>query len=98
VLSTSGITMLQSPSNPTCALQGHHAAPHHPRLFLPFSSPAMYQPPQPQPSANNFELPRTLQRREFQEVSRFSVEAVAPELATIPLEYSRRGLRKQASE
>jgi hypothetical protein len=58
----------------------------------------MCQSAQYQPGANNFELPRTLQRREFQEISRFAIESVAPELATIPLEYSRRGLRKQAAE
>ncbi|KAH7928373.1 hypothetical protein BV22DRAFT_1004964 [Leucogyrophana mollusca] len=52
-----------------------------------------------QPSApSNVQLPRTLQRPPYAEVPRQNVAAVAPELADVPLEYVRRGLRVKANQ
>ncbi|KAH9474442.1 Clampless protein 1 [Psilocybe cubensis] len=42
------------------------------------------------------QLPRTLARPPFAEVSRDAIMAVAPELANVPPEYIRRGLRPKA--
>ena len=48
--------------------------------------------------APSVQLPRTLSRPQFSEVSRESISAVAPELANVPPEYIRRGLRAKASQ
>ncbi|KAF8152966.1 hypothetical protein B0H34DRAFT_663238 [Crassisporium funariophilum] len=45
---------------------------------------------------SNIQLPRTLSRPPFAEVSREAIMAVAPELANVPAEYIRRGLRPKA--
>lgn len=58
----------------------HHHLPHHAR-------------PIPTPTV---QLPRTLARPPFLEVSREAIMAVAPELANVPAEYIRRGLRPKA--
>ncbi|KAG6909322.1 hypothetical protein DXG01_001121 [Tephrocybe rancida] len=44
------------------------------------------------------QLPRTLARPHYAEVSRDAIAAVAPELAEVPAEYIRRGLRPRANE
>ncbi|KAK7053018.1 hypothetical protein VNI00_004339 [Paramarasmius palmivorus] len=44
------------------------------------------------------QLPRNLSRPEFVEVSQRAIVAASPELANVPPEYIRRGLRKQANE
>jgi hypothetical protein len=49
----------------------------------------------PSPSV---QLPRTLTRPPFAEVSREAIQAVAPELANVPAEYIRRGLRTKAHQ
>lgn len=49
-------------------------------------------------AAASVQLPRTLSRPQFQEVSRESITAVAPELANVPAEYIRRGLRAKAPQ
>lgn len=49
----------------------------------------------PSPAIN---LPRSLQRPEFREVDKNRVNALAPELADVPLEYIRKHLASQANE
>lgn len=49
-------------------------------------------------SAPSVQLPRTLSRPQFSEVSRDLIMAVAPELANVPPEYIRRGLRAKAPQ
>ena len=49
-------------------------------------------------SAPSVQLPRTLSRPQFSEVSRDSISAVAPELTNVPAEYIRRGLRAKAPQ
>lgn len=49
-------------------------------------------------SSAGIQLPRTLSRPSFTEVSRDSIMAVAPELANVPAEYIRRGLRPKAHQ
>ncbi|KAF8909686.1 hypothetical protein CPB84DRAFT_1673367 [Gymnopilus junonius] len=44
------------------------------------------------------QLPRTLARPPFAEVSREAIVAIAPELANVPPEYIRRGLRTKAQQ
>ncbi|PPQ84204.1 hypothetical protein CVT24_004143, partial [Panaeolus cyanescens] len=44
------------------------------------------------------QLPRTLSRPQFSEVSREAIIAVTPELANVPPEYIRRGLRPKAQQ
>ncbi|KAG6847099.1 hypothetical protein H0H93_010093 [Arthromyces matolae] len=44
------------------------------------------------------QLPRTLARPPFADVSRDAINAVAPELVNVPTEYIRRGLRSKANE
>ncbi|KAG6851850.1 hypothetical protein C0991_005501 [Blastosporella zonata] len=51
--------------------------------------------PQAVPSV---QLPRTLARPPYAEVSRQAIAAAAPELADVPAEYIRRGLRPMANE
>jgi hypothetical protein len=72
--------MLQVASHPT-SFAAHHHAHHHAR---PIPTPAAVQ------------LPRTLARPPFLEVSREAIMAVAPELVNVPAEYIRRGLRPRA--
>ncbi|GLB39721.1 putative homolog of CLP1 of Coprinus cinereus and of Schizophyllum commune [Lyophyllum shimeji] len=50
------------------------------------------------PQSPAVQLPRTLARPPFAEVSRDAITAVAPELANVPAEYIRRGLRPRANE
>ena len=67
----------------------------HPHAF-PLHAHGHHQPmPMSTPSV---QLPRTLSRPQFAEVSRESVVAVAPELANVPAEYIRRGLRAKAPQ
>jgi len=61
-----------------------HAHPHH-MLQSTISPPSV-------------QLPRTLSRPQYSEVSRESITAVAPELANVPAEYIRRGLRARAPQ
>ncbi|RXW20242.1 hypothetical protein EST38_g5617 [Candolleomyces aberdarensis] len=49
-------------------------------------------------SSPNVQLPRNLARPPFAEVSRDSIMAAAPELASVPAEYIRRGLRPKANQ
>ncbi|KAF8961868.1 hypothetical protein BDZ97DRAFT_1663695 [Flammula alnicola] len=49
-------------------------------------------------SSPSVQLPRTLARPPFAEVSREAIMAVAPELANVPAEYIRRGLRPKAHQ
>ena len=58
-------------------------APRHPRSI---------------PTSSTVQLPRTLARPPFAEVSREAIIAVAPELANVPPEYIRRGLRPQTHQ
>ena len=44
------------------------------------------------------QLPRTLARPAFLEVSHEAIVAVAPELANVPTEYIRRGLRPKVHQ
>jgi len=60
----------------------HHGHGHH---LSPMTAPAV-------------QLPRTLSRPHYSEVSRESITAVAPELANVPAEYIRRGLRARAPQ
>ncbi len=48
--------------------------------------------------APSLQLPRTLARPAFSEVSRESVTAIAPELVEVPVEYVRKHLAGQANE
>lgn len=62
----------------------------------PFATHAHHHPrPVPTPTV---QLPRTLARPPFAEVSREAIMAVAPELANVPAEYIRRGLRPKAHQ
>ena len=49
-------------------------------------------------SPPSVQLPRTLSRPHFAEASRDLITAVAPELANVPPEYIRRGLRAKAPQ
>ncbi|TFK75572.1 hypothetical protein BDN72DRAFT_831850 [Pluteus cervinus] len=49
-------------------------------------------------AAHSVQLPRTLARPAFTEVSNDAITAVAPELASVPPEYIRRGLRSKAPQ
>ncbi|KAH7915945.1 hypothetical protein BJ138DRAFT_996883 [Hygrophoropsis aurantiaca] len=51
-----------------------------------------------QSAPSTVQLPRTLQRPPYAEVPRQNVATVAPELADVPLEYVRRGLRVKANQ
>lgn len=46
----------------------------------------------------SLQLPRTLARPAFNEVSRASVTAIAPELSDVPIEYIRKHLAGQSRE
>jgi len=48
-------------------------------------------------SSNKISLPRTLSRPQFTEVSSRAMAAASPDLANVPAEYVRRGLREKAS-
>ena len=61
-----------------------------------FSHPRQH--PRPAPPIPTVQLPRTLARPSFNEVSREAIMAVAPELANVPPEYIRRGLRPKAHQ
>lgn len=61
-----------------------HGHGHH-QVSMPMSSP-------------NTQLPRTLSRPSFNEVSREAIMAVAPELTNVPAEYIRRGLRSKTHQ
>ncbi|KAF5384075.1 hypothetical protein D9615_003424 [Tricholomella constricta] len=50
------------------------------------------------PHSPAVQLPRTLARPPFVEVSRDAIIAASPELASVPVEYIRRGLRPRANE
>jgi hypothetical protein len=58
-----------------------------------FAAPHHHVRPIPTPTV---QLPRILARPPFLEVSREAIMAVAPELANVPAEYIRRGLRPKA--
>lgn len=49
-------------------------------------------------SSSTVQLPRTLARPEFIEVSPASIIAAAPELVGVPLDYVRRRLRSEAPQ
>ncbi|KAJ2919721.1 hypothetical protein MD484_g690, partial [Candolleomyces efflorescens] len=49
-------------------------------------------------SSPSVQLPRNLARPPFAEVSRDAIIATAPELASVPVEYIRRGLRPKANQ
>jgi len=71
------------------------ASPHHPTSY------SMHTHRHHQPmgiSSPSVQLPRTLARPPFVEVSREAIIAVAPELANVPAEYIRRGLRTKAHQ
>ena len=70
------------------AMHGHSHGhgPHHPSMSMSTTSPTGIQ------------LPRTLSRPAFTDVSRDAIMAVAPELASVPPEYIRRGLRPKAHQ
>lgn len=57
-----------------------------------------HQKQQPGSSSPSIQLPRTLARPPFAEASREAILAAAPELASVPAEYIRRGLRSRANE
>ena len=62
----------------------------HPTSFAAHPHAHHHARPIPTPTV---QLPRTLARPPFLEVSREAIIAVAPELANVPAEYIRRGLR-----
>ena len=63
----------------------------------PFSTQPHHHHSRPIPTPT-VQLPRTLARPSFVEVSREAIMAVAPELANVPAEYIRRGLRPKAHQ
>ena len=72
--------------------RSHHAVWEHDDLS-----------PVTSPSRSNFssadvQLPRTLQRPSYSEISRDQIAAVSPELVDVPAEYIRRGLRAKAPQ
>ncbi|KAG6860533.1 hypothetical protein C0995_010104 [Termitomyces sp. Mi166 len=76
--------MFQVPSHPTAFdLHSYLRAPRRPSA--PSLGPAV-------------QLPRTLARPPFVEVSREAIIAAAPELEIVPVEYIRKGLRSKANE
>lgn len=75
--------MFQVPAHPTSFNMHGHG---HQQAFAP--------PPQ----SPSVQLPRTLSRPHFMEVSRDAILAAAPELGDVPAEYIRRGLRSRANE
>ncbi|KAG6868040.1 hypothetical protein C0993_008018 [Termitomyces sp. T159_Od127] len=78
--------MFQVASHPTAFdLHSYAHAPRRPSVPSPSLVPAV-------------QLPRTLARPPFAEVSRDAIAAAAPELADIPAEYIRTGLRSKANE
>lgn len=50
------------------------------------------------PASALVQLPRKLARPQFTEVSRSAIARAHPELADVPLEYVRNGLRAQANQ
>ncbi|KAJ7825827.1 hypothetical protein B0H14DRAFT_3110722 [Mycena olivaceomarginata] len=60
----------------------------HPAAFPP---PREARPPRPPPPA--LQLPRTLARPPFTDISRDALAAAAPELTAVPAEFIRHGLR-----
>ena len=72
------------------AMHGHSHGhgPHHPSMSMSMGST----------SPSGIQLPRTLSRPAFTDVSRDAIMAVAPELASVPPEYIRRGLRPKAHQ
>lgn len=65
----------------------------HPTSFsLPMDRAAMASAPP------NLQLPRNLARPAFAEVERSAIAAIAPELASVPMEYIRNHLAGQAPE
>ncbi|KAG6895746.1 hypothetical protein C0992_012864 [Termitomyces sp. T32_za158] len=78
--------MFQVASHPTSFdLHSYAHAPRRPSAPSPSLVPAV-------------QLPRTLARPPFAEVSREAIAAAAPELADIPAEYIRNGLHSKANE
>lgn len=63
----------------------------------PTSFAAHHHHARPVPSPT-VQLPRSLARPPFLEVSHEAIMAVAPELANVPAEYVRRGLRPKANQ
>ncbi|KAI0795473.1 hypothetical protein C8Q75DRAFT_712202 [Abortiporus biennis] len=57
-----------------------------------------YSPSIPTAVPPSLQLPRTLARPTFNEVSRETIIAIAPELAEVPMEYVRKHLAGQANE
>ncbi|KAF8888824.1 hypothetical protein BD779DRAFT_1522808 [Infundibulicybe gibba] len=77
--------MFQVASHPSSFVHGaahSHSAHRH-------AAPSAQQPVQ---------LPRTLARPPFTDISRKAIAAAAPELANVPAEYIRSGLRSKASQ
>ena len=83
------IKMIQSTSFPFQRMQ--HQSPF---LFPPALTSSHFHTK----SNSSFQLPRTLDRPPFVEVSRFNIQSLAPNLADIPPEYSRRKLCNQAPQ
>lgn len=75
--------MFQVASHPTSFTKHGHG--YHQSAPAPISSPSV-------------QLPRTLARPPFAEVSRDAIMAAAPELANVPAEYIRRNLRPRANQ
>ncbi|KAG5350092.1 hypothetical protein C0989_000207 [Termitomyces sp. Mn162] len=70
----------------------------HPTTFDLHSYPHAPRRPSAPSLGPTVQLPRTLARPAFAEVSREAIIAVAPELSNVPVEYIRRGLRAKANE
>lgn len=65
-----------------------------PELSLPMSPAYGQQHNAPQ----NLQLPRTLSRPAFTEVSRTAIASLEPDLANVPVEFVRKHLAGQANE
>ncbi len=78
--------MFQVAAHPSAFAMHHHGHGHHQSMSI--ASPA----------GTGIQLPRTLSRPAFTDVSRDAIMAVAPELASVPPEYIRRGLRPKAHQ
>jgi hypothetical protein len=77
--------MFQVASHPV-NFSGHHAVWEHDDLS-PVTSPTRSSF-----SSADVQLPRTLQRPSYSEVTRDQIAAVAPELVDVPAEYIRRSM------
>jgi hypothetical protein len=72
-----------------------HASSYHHFAAGPMS-PSFEMPSSP--ASALVQLPRKLARPQFTEVSRSAIARAHPELAEVPLEYVRNGLRAQANQ